>query len=200
MRDGIEYLTDADSIWNFVDLLTAALNLWLVFQTFAETEASGVSDRRMIQNCTALAVILMWSKIFYWMNISTSYSFYIKLIKATIQDIGIFASILIVLFMMLANVLMILNDRRYEDVKFVQEIFSLPFLDAFMNQYMLALGEFDIENYGQNHNNDVEVWLLFILSTFGSQILFLNMLIAVMADTFERVKEMQKESALKESI
>ena len=65
---------------------------------------------------------------------------------------------------------------------------------------MLALGEFDIENYGQNHNNDVEVWLLFILSTFGSQILFLNMLIAVMADTFERVKEMQKESALKESI
>jgi hypothetical protein len=131
MRDGTTYLTE--SIWNYVDLLTAVLNLWLVFQTFAETEASGVSDRRMIQNCTALAVILMWSKIFYWMNISTSYSFYIKLIKATIQDIGIFASILIVLFMMLANVLMILNDRRYEDVKFVQEIFSLPFLDALMN-------------------------------------------------------------------
>ena len=30
--------------------------------------------------------------------------------------------------------------------------------------------------------------------------MFLNMLIAVMADTFERVKESQKESALKETI
>ena len=30
--------------------------------------------------------------------------------------------------------------------------------------------------------------------------MFLNMLIAVMADTFEKVKEMQKELALKETI
>lgn len=44
------------------------------------------------------------------------------------------------------------------------------------------------------------VWILFILSTFIAQITFLNMLIAVMADTFDKVKEVEKQSALKETI
>ena len=60
-----------------------------------------------------------------------------------------------------------------------------------MNQYMLALGEFNIEDFGLNQN-DPFVWILFLLSTFIAQIMFLNMLIAVMADTFEKVNEYKK--------
>ena len=56
---------------------------------------------------------------------------------------------------------------------------------------MLALGEFNIENFGLNQN-DPFVWILFLLSTFIAQIMFLNMLIAVMADTFEKVNEYKK--------
>ena len=101
--------------------------------------------------------------------------------------------------MMLANALMILNEGRYEDNKIIQEIFAIKILDGFMNQYMLALGEFDIENFGLNRKDPV-VWVLFLLSTFISQILFLNMLIAVMADTFEKQRELQSQSALNEKI
>ena len=64
---------------------------------------------------------------------------------------------------------------------------------------MLALGEFDIENFGLDQKDTV-VWISFILSTFIAQIMFLNMLIAVMADTFDKVKEVEKQSALKETI
>ena len=64
-----------------------------------------------------------------------------------------------------------------------------------MNQYMLSLGEFDVDNFGQNQKDPV-VWILFLLSTFIAQIIFLNMLIAVMGDTFEKVNEVKKQSAL----
>jgi len=56
---------------------------------------------------------------------------------------------------------------------------------------MLSLGEFDLENFGDN-STDPEVWMLFLLSTFIAQIMFLNMLIAVMGDTFDKVKEVEK--------
>jgi len=62
---------------------------------------------------------------------------------------------------------MILNEGRYQDNKLVQEIFSFEPLDALMNQYMLAIGEFDTENYGQDQKDPV-VWILFVLSTFIS--------------------------------
>ena len=101
--------------------------------------------------------------------------------------------------MMLSNALMILNENRFQDHKLVQEIFQIKMLDALMNQYMLSLGEFDLENFGLDRKDPV-VWVLFLLSTFISQILFLNMLIAVMADTFEKQRELQSQSALNEKV
>ena len=81
----------------------------------------------------------------------------------------------------------------------VGEFFGLKFVDALMNQYMLALGEFDLDNF-RLRSNDTMVWILFILSTFITQITFLNMLIAVMGDTYGQVKDTEKQSALKETI
>ena len=42
--------------------------------------------------------------------------------------------------------------------------------------------------------------MLFLVSTFIAQIVFLNMLIAVMGDSFDKVKVTEKQSALKETI
>lgn len=50
--------------------------------------------------------------------------------------------------------------------------------DAFINQWILGLGEFYPEKFRQNEN-DV-IWILFIFATFFTNIVFLNMLIAIM--------------------
>ena len=64
---------------------------------------------------------------------------------------------------------------------------------------MLSLGEFDFGNF-RRKSDDVVVWLLFILSTFIVQILFLNLLIAAMGDTYDKVKDTEHQSALKATI
>ena len=56
---------------------------------------------------------------------------------------------------------------------------------------MLTLGSFDIGNY-QPEAQDVLVWIIFISTTFITQITFLNMLIAIMGDTFDRVSEVKE--------
>ena len=67
------------------------------------------------------------------------------------------------------------------------------------NQYILALGEFNTENF-KFEGEDYLIWFIFICTTFITQITFLNMLIAIMGDTFDRVSEVKQQSALKEKI
>ena len=60
-----------------------------------------------------------------------------------------------------------------------------------LNQYMVALGEFHTESYLRNEYMPI-VWILFIMATFFTQITMLNMLIAIMGDTFDKVTENKK--------
>jgi hypothetical protein len=67
-----------------------------------------------------------------------------------------------------------------------------------LNQYLLVLGEFDTGNFGGE--NSAAIWLFFISATFISQITILNMLIAVMGDTYDRVSEKKDQATLREKI
>ena len=63
---------------------------------------------------------------------------------------------------------------------------------------MLTLGEFNLDNFGGT--NATVVWLLFVGATFFSQITILNMLIAIMGDTFDRVQETRQIQAMDEKL
>ena len=55
---------------------------------------------------------------------------------------------------------------------------------------MLSLGDFvdTLEGY-ENHPQSLLVWILFLVTTFVTQITMLNMLIAIMGNTFDNVIE-----------
>lgn len=53
---------------------------------------------------------------------------------------------------------------------------------------MLSLGEFNIDNFS-GYAQQYLCFFFFLLSTFFTQITFLNMLIAIMGDTYGRVME-----------
>ena len=44
------------------------------------------------------------------------------------------------------------------------------------------------------------IWTFFLLATFITQLLFMNLLIAIMGDTFDRVQEMKVQAYAKEKI
>ena len=72
------------------------------------------------------------------------------------------------------------------------------FIAALLNQYMLGLGEFDVEDF--NGDNAFACWIFFCLATFITQITIFNMLIAVMGDTYDRVSEKKDQATLAEKI
>ena len=60
--------------------------------------------------------------------------------------------------------------------------------------YLTGLGEFDNSGYGHGPNKYM-AYFFFILATWLVQIVFMNMLIAIMGNTYGIVKEEQEQSA-----
>ena len=78
-----------------------------------------------------------------------------------------------------------------EDSTLVSPFFNFWLADALMNQYILSLGEFgSLTENAEGDNFETELILIFFsLATFFVQITMLNMLIAIMGDSFDRSME-----------
>lgn len=61
-------------------------------------------------------------------------------------------------------------------------------IQSLLFSYMLSLGEFKYDEFGSAQYSSF-LWLFFLLSTMILQITILNMIIAIMGDTFDQVME-----------
>ena len=70
------------------------------------------------------------------------------------------------------------------------------YFNAFIYTYMNSLGEFDTDNFGGTDKYILfTIWYLNVLIAL---IVLLNLLIAIMGDTFDRVRENSENNMLRE--
>ena len=78
---------------------------------------------------------------------------------------------------------------------------DVPTVDAWVNQYLLALGEFNLDNFNADgSSNGFEVWIIFIMATFISQIIIFNMLVNLTGETLSEQLPKKDQIALCEEI
>ena len=78
------------------------------------------------------------------------------------------------------------KDGAVEIDRMIKRAYNFTFVDSIVNQYLLGLGEFQYDAFASSPSGPL-IWSLFLLSTFLTQVTFMNMLIAIMSDTFSRV-------------
>lgn len=71
------------------------------------------------------------------------------------------------------------------------------FIDSAFAQYRIGLGDFNMDGWS-DHPAQGFIYFYFILATLFTQMMFLNMLIAIMGSTYERVTEQRERAALME--
>ena len=81
-----------------------------------------------------------------------------------------------------------INFNADSEAPIIEQWTVHPMLDVLVNQYLLALGEFGLDNF-EPHPYTGACLTFFILATIITQLTMMNMLIAVMADTYARVSE-----------
>ena len=84
--------------------------------------------------------------------------------------------------------LTMLNFGSNEDETLITDDFRAWPVNTLINQYFLSLGAFSMGNYA-DHPKTGLCYIFFIGATFITQVTMLNMIIAIMGDSFEKVTE-----------
>ena len=160
----------------------------------------------MIRSLGAFACFFMWIKVFYWMRLFESLAYYVKLILQTMTDSMPFMLMVGIIVMSFANFFYVINrnlDSYYEEdtgLTYYASYTGHKMVDVIISVYMMgALGDFESAAYtvGCDH---LSVTFMFILATFIICVVFMNMLIAIMGETFGNVTEECEISGLKEQV
>jgi hypothetical protein len=144
---GFSYFLD---VWNIMDLLSLALNFCYVGGEFTNMIA-----HEDLQIVGAVAVALMWVKLFYWMKIFKPFSAFIRMISEIIKDIRVFMVMLIISLGAFANIIFILNINREKESctsdpdcgPIYESLVGFAPIDALIHAYLTGLGEFGKDNY-----------------------------------------------------
>jgi len=70
------------------------------------------------------------------------------------------------------------------DESYIEEYSGYGPIDAVISVYLLSSGEFSFDRYGYVSGDSKFLWVMFLLATFINMIVFMNMLIAIMGETF----------------
>lgn len=183
---------------NYIDTSSTILNLGLLLKyDLLYDHWYGLQTQ---QTLAAAAIGFMYYKLFMWMRIYGPTAFYMRLISETFSDVVSFFFMFIVLIFAFANILFILNSQREHDAE--QSLYDEPlengFFNSFINVYTLSHGEFATEGFGGTNSN--LVWWVWFIGTFLLSITFLNMLIAIMNNSFDKVMDSKEVAGRKERI
>jgi hypothetical protein len=185
---GKNYFMSSSIFWNIVDLSSTSMVIAFVSADFAE------ASEEVGRNIASVAVFLLWVKLFYFLRIFHPTAAFIRMITEIVKDMTTFTFILILAIIAFANCFYIIDGGVSPGTNRVSgENLYLTLL----NTYSTGLGDFATDEYTSSPH-EVLLWVFFYLCTLLIQIVLLNLLIALMGDTFDKVQEIKEQAKLKE--
>lgn len=181
--------------WKWIKAVTISVNSFVLLQhAFKPFDY----EYNTLVQLASISVICLYLELFYWLRLFDSLAYYVRMVSETIKDISYFIILLVLCIFTFAHAVFVLNSTsKQDDQELYGSAFGFKPADVIVNQYLIGLGEFGTDNY-ENSPNRAMIWVYFILATFLTQLTFLNMLIAIMGDTYARVTENKEQESLKE--
>ena len=150
-----------------------------------------------------MTLFFMWIKMFYWLRIFSKTRYFIKLIVSTISDLLRFVYIVLVIMAAFVTIFFViscnLTDEERKKKPYLQNYTGSRIADAMITVYFIMVGEFFVDNFNQGPNQ-ILLWPIFIICNFLLAVIFMNMIIAIMSQTYQEVSNRQLQSGLEQKI
>jgi hypothetical protein len=129
----------------------------------------------------AISSFFIWLKFLYFMRMNRSTSKFISIIVAVIRDMKVFMLVFaIVIFSFSQSLYILSNNNDNADKRFIDSMDA-----SILFTYCIGLGSWEADNLGEK--DVILVYTFFILATLFLCIIMLNLLIAVVSDTYAAV-------------
>ena len=166
------------NFWSYIDFMPSVMiivtSLVLLLTPY---------DPHTLAHLMSICTLFYWCKFLSILRMFKSFSYLIRMIVLVVFDMKYFLGVLLLAmtafgdgFYMVSNLTKQSNDEE-----------NAPFIDSFVMSilyvYNMSLGEYD-NSYGLAPTLG---WVLFTICTLFNMIVMLNLLIAIISDTFARV-------------
>ena len=177
MENKLSYFT---TIWNWlyiaglvsvllITLITLGTELSLApesyFFSFAFVWAANLLSYETLRILAAGASFCLLVEFFDWLRLFERTAFYIMLLVETLSDITGFVILIVASLMLFGVPMAMLNLNRDESSQVVEPTFGNWAANMILNQYFLALGEFNYENFADKPQGLI-CYFLFLAATF----------------------------------
>ena len=197
-KKGLSYLV---SFWSIINLLSIGLNIATVVIDFTDLE------KKYFIPVASSAIIIMWLKLFYYGRIFDQTSTIVRMIIEISKDMVPFLIIVFTLLFGFTNAFFIIADnvkgtqdmdcRDDDGNEFEGRFTGKNLFLALTYTWQQGLGEFNTDQFCTS-NFEEFVFILWIFCTFFFLMVFLNLLIAVLSDSFDKIQETLENNLLKE--
>ena len=130
-----------------VDFTGLLIVLLILAHTGLRIDLISVEALRIL---AAIASCLTLLKLFDWLRLFEDTAFYVLLVFETLKDIRHFLFLLLTTLMMFGVPMLMLDANSSDGKEVIEETFGFWLADLIYNQYLLALGEFGMDNFGDH--------------------------------------------------
>lgn len=170
-----------------LDLFSVIMNSTVVILDFADVNFEDTN------RVAAISVLVLYFKLFYFLRIFFATAYLVRMIIEIMLDMKFFVSVLMIATVAFANAFYILGRNSDPETG---NLAGENFFDALIFSYKMGLGDFITDGFVTQ--DEELLWILFLLNSLIILIVLLNLVIAIMGDTFDRVQETQDNAMLKE--
>lgn len=158
----------------------------------------------------SFTVICIWYNVFYWARLVKRFLIFVELLKLVFDDIKGFLGLFFLILLLFANAFYIIDLQNVEarwkpelgwpepdlheclpsDGKVVKDIMwsKSQILNTVYYSYMVSIGENELQNY-ENTKYPELTYTLFMIASLVLQVVFLNLIIAILTDSYNKVME-----------
>jgi len=148
------------------------------------------------RDVSAVAVFLMWIKLLYFLRLFAPTAAFIRLVIQVFKDMFVFLFIYFIVLLSYSFTFFILSYDLYQSDPSVDPI-SNNLFNAFVYTHMQGLGNFNTTFFDPTKER-ILWYLLFLSQTLVVTIVLLQLLIAIICDTYDKVIQKREVQQLRE--
>lgn len=150
---------------------------------------------------------MMWFKVLNFLRMHEETGYYIRMILQVTSDMTVFMFVLLFTILGFADAMYTISRANKPNTEVVDvatheidpALFNYfnSYLDSIINSYLTALGDFSYGDFDSSSNGKIS-WVIFLLASILNCVVMLNLLIAVVSETFATVLSQKDENSFQE--
>eukprot|EP00210_Caulerpa_lentillifera_P007787 g7431.t1 len=193
--------------WNIVEVVSYIIIIIVIF-TLHVANLRNFDVWPILSACIAVESILIWIKVWYFAQAFEKTGAFVLMIENIIKDCVPFLGLALVILLGFSFALFSLFQQALHEIKLIgneadtnetREIIEQSFGDpwkAIVTMFYAMIGTFEPKIYHDSGSLSILITIMFVFYLATQMIVMVNMLIAIMGDTFDRVKSTEEEQLL----